>query len=52
VCGKLEKRRNGRKVALLECDKCLRGFHLDCLQPPLAAVPEVTPTSSNLPWSL
>lgn len=25
----------------IECEQCLRGFHLDCLSPPLAEVPEV-----------
>jgi len=28
------------KEPLLECDGCSRGFHLKCLNPPLAAVPE------------
>ena len=27
-------------VPMLECGGCLRGFHLDCLDPPLAAVPK------------
>ena len=26
---------------LLECERCLRGFHMACLDPPLSAVPEV-----------
>lgn len=26
---------------MLECDVCLRGFHLKCLKPPLKSVPEV-----------
>ncbi|KAK3284592.1 origin recognition complex subunit Orc1 [Cymbomonas tetramitiformis] len=25
---------------MLECDECLRGFHMNCLQPPLQKVPE------------
>lgn len=25
---------------MLECDSCLRGFHMRCLQPPLKKVPE------------
>ncbi|KAH6761969.1 origin recognition complex 1 [Perilla frutescens var. hirtella] len=29
----------GRRV-LIECDDCLSGFHLKCLNPPLKAVPE------------
>ena len=47
VCGRCDKRQGpgrGRAaplVPLLECDRCLRGFHLDCLDPALPAVPEV-----------
>eukprot|EP00850_Spirogloea_muscicola_P007219 SM000036S13263 [mRNA] locus=s36:186500:191523:+ [translate_table: standard] len=29
----------GGSANMLECDVCLRGFHLACLDPPLAAVP-------------
>ena len=28
-------------ASMLECDACLRGFHLGCLDPPLEEVPEV-----------
>jgi len=28
-------------VPMLECGGCLRGYHLDCLDPPLPAVPKV-----------
>lgn len=41
VCNKAEKRRGQKVIHLLECDRCLRGFHLDCLKPPLPAVPKV-----------
>ena len=41
VCEVTKKRRGRKEVPMLECDKCLRGYHLDCLDPPLAAVPEV-----------
>ena len=27
---------------LLECERCLRGFHMGCLTPPLSHVPEVS----------
>lgn len=32
---------------MLECDSCLRGWHLDCLNPPLADVPEVGPRNQH-----
>ena len=41
VCQKTYKKRGRKEVPMLECDKCLHGFHLDCLEPPLKAVPEV-----------
>ena len=41
VCEKTSKKRGRREVPMLECDQCLRGYHLDCLDPPLQAVPEV-----------
>lgn len=41
VCELTKKKRGRKEVPMLECDKCLRGYHLDCLDPPLAAVPEV-----------
>ncbi len=28
---------------MLECDRCLGGFHLHCLDPPLDDIPEVRP---------
>ena len=31
----------GEDASMLECDACLRGFHLACLDPPLEEVPEV-----------
>ncbi|CAL8469764.1 g9306 [Coccomyxa elongata] len=40
VCNRADKKRGRRFVELLECDRCLRGYHLDCLDPPLDAVPE------------
>lgn len=42
VCGKASKRAGRKEVPLLECDGCLRGYHLDCLDPPLADVPKVS----------
>jgi hypothetical protein len=36
---------------LLECERCLRGFHMTCLDPPLSAVPEVGPCAAVLLWS-
>ena len=44
VCKRTSKKRGRKEVPLLECDQCLRGYHLDCLDPPLSDVPEV-----NLP---
>ena len=41
ICEKTHKKRGRREVPLLECETCLRGYHLDCINPPLAAVPEV-----------
>lgn len=41
MCNKADKKRGKRFVELLECDRCLRGYHLDCLDPPLDTVPEV-----------
>ena len=31
----------GEDASMLECDACLHGFHLGCLDPPLEEVPEV-----------
>lgn len=45
ICGSADK----RKGKLLECSKCLGGFHLGCLNPPLKEIPEgdwVCPTCS------
>lgn len=42
VCGQAEP----EDVAMLECNKCLQGYHLTCLTPPLAEVPKV-PHHSN-----
>lgn len=42
VCEKTSKKRGRKEVPMLECDMCLRGYHLDCLDPPLGAVPEVS----------
>lgn len=33
---------------LLECERCLRGFHMACLSPPLSLVPEVSSTVRSL----
>lgn len=38
VCGSSEP----LDVPLLECNKCLLGYHLTCLKPPLVAVPKVS----------
>ncbi|GIL52906.1 hypothetical protein Vafri_8656 [Volvox africanus] len=35
VCG-----RNTNTSQMVECDRCLRGFHFRCLKPPLKALPE------------
>ena len=37
-CGSAEQAEDSH---LLECDRCLRGFHTGCLDPPLDGVPEV-----------
>ena len=38
---------------MLECDACLCGFHLHCLDPPLSAVPDVRlPTRPRAPRGL
>lgn len=50
ICGNIMKRAGRKAVPLLECDKCLRGFHLDCLQPPLFKVPEVRIFSERCVW--
>ena len=46
----------GGLVPMLECGSCLRGFHLDCLDPPLDAVPKAcclnqltAPMQPNMP---
>lgn len=38
VCGSAEQ----EDVPILECNKCLLGYHLNCLKPPLAEVPKVS----------
>ena len=46
ICGKHER----DEEVLLECDRCSRGFHLHCLDPPLDSVPEdewLCPTCSK-----
>ncbi|GIL83271.1 hypothetical protein Vretimale_11290 [Volvox reticuliferus] len=35
MCG-----RNTNTTRMVECDRCLRGFHFRCLKPPLKALPE------------
>lgn len=47
VCDKIIKK---PKSALLECNKCLRGYHLSCLSPPLQSVPEVSTFEHLLPF--
>ena len=37
ICGQAEP----EDIAMLECNKCLQGYHLTCLTPPLAEVPKV-----------
>ena len=37
ICGAAEP----EDVARVECDKCLMGYHISCLKPPLTAVPKV-----------
>ena len=41
MCQRTRKMRGRREVPLLECDQCLRGYHLDCLDPALEEVPKV-----------
>ena len=41
---------------LLECERCLRGFHMRCVTPPLCHVPEVSraarlPSTHSKPYS-
>ena len=38
VCGSAEQ----EGILMVECDKCLLGYHLTCLKPPLAEVPKVS----------
>ena len=45
VCGRAKKTASRREIPLLECDRCLRGYHLTCLEPPLPHVPK----ASNCP---
>ena len=33
---------------LLECERCLRGYHMACLGPPLSHVPEASKASQSL----
>ena len=40
VCGQAEP----EEVPRLECDRCLQGYHLTCLDPPLTEVPKVCTT--------
>ena len=35
MCGK-----TGKEERLLLCDDCDKGFHMDCLDPPLSSIPE------------
>ncbi len=37
ICGHTEP----EEVPRIECDKCLLGYHITCLRPPLTHVPEV-----------
>lgn len=39
-------------ASMLECDACLRGFHLGCLDPPLEEVPEVGHWNGAALWNL
>ena len=32
---------SGEEVGQLECEQCMRGFHLCCLDPPMDSTPEV-----------
>lgn len=51
ICGEVERMRSvvsprsrhkqEEEVPLLECGRCLWGYHLDCLENPLSAVPQV-----------
>lgn len=34
-------------IPILECNKCLLGYHLTCLRPPLADVPKVSQKLAN-----
>jgi origin recognition complex subunit 1 len=40
TCACCSKEATGKR-GLLECDRCLAGYHLDCLVPALKKVPEV-----------
>lgn len=42
VCGQTEP----EDVPILECNKCLQGYHLTCLTPPLEEVPKVCSAAS------
>ena len=37
MCGHTEP----EEVSMVECDKCLLGYHITCLRPPLTSVPKV-----------
>ena len=43
VCQLAVRRTKGREVPMLECERCLRGYHTSCLEPPLASVPKARP---------
>ena len=42
VCARAKKTAGRREIPLLECDRCLRGYHLTCLEPPLPDVPKAS----------
>ena len=44
VCGSAEP----EDVPIVECNKCLFGYHLTCLKPPLAEVPKVSVQSRRV----
>lgn len=39
ICGVCKSGANSKKT-MLECDHCLGGFHLSCLDPPLTTIPQ------------
>ena len=51
VCERAKKTAGRREIPLLECDRCLRGYHLTCLEPPLPHVPEASKQENPRPFN-